>query len=66
MKNYAERYNLKPAAAWLRGNAVQTGKSELPRVRQVLGFLHEIRKEEISIWTKRFGIFHHGRYLQSS
>ena len=83
MNTYAERYNLKPAAAWLRGHSIKTGvpeidaellemplevltdeelssivemgektgqklypfktgKSELPRVRQVLGFLHGI------------------------
>ncbi|MBR3949525.1 MAG: hypothetical protein IKJ84_02505 [Oscillospiraceae bacterium] len=83
METYSERYNLKPAAAWLRGHAIKTGtpemdsellemplevltdeelgtivevgertghklypfktgKSELPRVRQVLGFLHGI------------------------
>ena len=83
MNTYSERYNLKPAAAWLRGHAVKTGapdidpellemplevltddelssivevgertgqklypfktgKAELPRVRQVLGFLHGI------------------------
>lgn len=83
MNTYAERYNLKPAAAWLRGHAIKTGtpeiaqellemplevlideelssiveigertgqklypfkigKVELPRVRQVLGFLHGI------------------------
>ena len=80
MNTYAERYNLQPAAAWLRGHALKTGtpkigsellemplevltdeelsfiveigettgqklypfktgKAELPRVRQVLGFL---------------------------
>ena len=83
MDTYSERYNLKPAAAWLRGHALKTGvpeidaellemplevltdeelssiveigektgqklypfktgKSELPRVRQVLGFLHGV------------------------
>lgn len=83
MDAYAERYNLKPAAAWLRGHALtagvpelskellemplevltdgelaaiaaagdaagqklypfKTGKAELPRVRQVLSFLHSI------------------------
>jgi len=83
MYDYSERYNLKPAAAWLRGHALKTGtpeinaellemplevltdeelstivahgekagqklypfkagKAELPRVRQVLGFLHGI------------------------
>ena len=83
MNDFAQRYNLKPAAAWLRGHALKTGapeidrellemplevltdeelasivavgeesgqklypfkvgKAELPRVRQVLGFLHGI------------------------
>ena len=28
MNTYAERYNLKPAAAWLRGHAIKTGLSE--------------------------------------
>ena len=83
MDTYAERYNLKSAAAWLRGHTLKTGvpeidvellemplevltdeelssiveigertgqklypfktgKAELPRVRQVLGFLHGI------------------------
>ena len=88
MNDYSERYDLKPAAAWLRGHALKTGtpeidadllemplevltdeeltsivevgektgqklypfktgKTELPRVRQVLGFLHGIEFETL-------------------
>lgn len=83
MNEYFERYNMKPAAAWIRGHALKTGapalaaelldmplevltddelvaivksgekaglklypfkegKSELPRVRRVLSFLHGV------------------------
>ena len=98
MENYGERYNLKPAAAWLRGHAVKTGtleiepellemplevltdeeltsivamgektgqklypfktgKSELPRVRQVLGFLHGIEFETLLDVGSGRGVF---------
>ena len=29
MNTYSERYNLKPAAAWLRGHAVKTGAPDI-------------------------------------
>ena len=29
MDTYAERYNLKPAAAWLRGHALKSGTPEI-------------------------------------
>ena len=92
MNAYAERYNLKPAAAWIRGHSIntglqeidtellemplevltdeelasiaeigemtgqklypfKTGKAELPRVRQVLGFLHGIEFEPYWMWV---------------
>ena len=95
---YSERYNLKPAAAWLRGHALKTGapkidaellemplevltdeelaaivavgeqtgqklypfktgKSELPRVRQVLGFLHGIEFETLLDVGSGRGVF---------
>lgn len=98
MDTYAERYNLKPAAAWLRGHAIKTGtpeidpellemplevltdeelssiveigestgqklypfktgKSELPRVRQVLGFLHGIEFETLLDVGSGRGVF---------
>lgn len=98
MNAYSERYNLKPAAAWLRGHAVKagipeidsellemplevltdeelsfiveigektgqklypfkTGKSELPRVRQVLGFLHGIEFETLLDVGSGRGVF---------
>ena len=98
MDTYAERYNLKPAAAWLRGHALKTGvpemdpellemplevltdeelasivalgertgqklypfkngKSELPRVRQVLGFLHGIEFETLLDVGSGRGVF---------
>ena len=88
MKHDSDCYNLKPAAAWLRGHSIKTGvpeidpellemplevltdgelativelgektgqklypfktgKAELPRVRQVLGFLHGIEFESL-------------------
>ena len=88
MNDYSERYDLKPAAAWLRGHALRTGvpnidkelldmplevltdaelsaiveagertgqklypfktgKTELPRVRRVLSFLHGIEFETL-------------------
>lgn len=98
MNTYAERYNLKPAAAWLRGHAIKTGtpeidselqemplevltdeelssiveigektgqklypfktgKAELPRVRQVLGFLHGIEFETLLDVGSGRGVF---------
>lgn len=98
MDIYSERYNLKPAAAWLRGHALKTGipeidlellemplevltdeelaaiveigertgqklypfktgKSELPRVRQVLGFLHGIEIEALLDVGSGRGVF---------
>lgn len=98
MDTYAERYNLKPAAAWLRGHSIKTGvpemdpdllemplevlmdeelssiveigertgqklypfktgKSELPRVRQVLGFLHGIEFETLLDVGSGRGVF---------
>lgn len=98
MDAYAERYNLKPAAAWLRGHALtsgvpalskdllemplevltdgelaaivaagdaagqklypfKTGKAELPRVRQVLGFLHGIEFETLLDVGSGRGVF---------
>lgn len=98
MDAYEERYNLKPAAAWLRGHAIKigtplidpellemplevltdgelaaivelgektgqklypfkTGKSELPRVRQVLGFLHGIEFETLLDVGSGRGVF---------
>lgn len=98
MDTYAERYNLKPAAAWLRGHALKTeipeiepellemplevltdeelstivkigekagqklypfktGKAELPRVRQVLGFLHGIEFETLLDVGSGRGVF---------
>ncbi|MBE6957633.1 MAG: class I SAM-dependent methyltransferase [Ruminococcaceae bacterium] len=93
-----DRYDLKPAAAWLRGHALQTGtpaipqellemplevltdgelsaivalgqaagqklypfktgKTELPRVRQVLGFLHAIAFESLLDVGSGRGVF---------
>ena len=98
MNTYAERYNLKPASAWLRGHALKTGtpeidpellemplevltddelasivetgektgqklypfktgKAELPRVRQVLGFLHGIEFETLLDVGSGRGVF---------
>lgn len=98
MDTYAERYNLKPAAAWLRGHALKTGmpeidpellemplevltdkelssivevgettgqklypfktgKAELPRVRQVLGFLHGIEFDTLLDVGSGRGVF---------
>lgn len=98
MDTYAERYNLKNAAAWLRGHAMKTGvpeidselmemplevltdnelaaivelgektgqklypfktgKTELPRVRQVLGFLHGIEFETLLDVGSGRGVF---------
>lgn len=98
MNTFAERYNLKPAAAWLRGHALKTGtpeidsdllemplevltdeelssiveigestgqklypfktgKSELPRVRQVLGFLHGIEFDTLLDVGSGRGVF---------
>ena len=93
-----ERYNLKPAAAWIRGRALgtgvpqldkellemplevltdgelaaivgageeaglklyafKTGKAELPRVRQVLGFLHGVEFETLLDIGSGRGVF---------
>ena len=98
MDTYAERYHLKPAAAWLRGHALRTGepdiasellemplevlteeelssivemgertgqklypfktgKAELPRVRQVLGFLYGIEFETLLDVGSGRGVF---------
>lgn len=98
MYTETERYQLKPAAAWLRGHALKTGapeldrellemplevmmdeelaeivavgeatgqklypfktgKSELPRVRQVLGFLHGIEFETLLDVGSGRGVF---------
>lgn len=98
MDTYSERYNLKPAAAWLRGHALKTGtpeidpelmemplevltdeelssivemgektgqklypfktgKAELPRVRQVLGFLHGIEFDTLLDVGSGRGVF---------
>ena len=98
MNDYSERYNLKQAAAWLRGHAVKTGtpaidpelqemplevltddelssiveigettgqklypfktgKVDLPRVRQVLGFLHGIEFETLLDVGSGRGVF---------
>lgn len=98
MDTYAERYNLKPTAAWLRGRSIKTGmpeidaellemplevltdeelsliveigektgqklypfktgKAELPRVRQVLGFLHGIEFETLLDVGSGRGVF---------
>ena len=98
MNTYAERYNLKPAAAWLRGRSIKTGtpeidpellemplevltdeelsaivkigettgqrlypfktgKAELPRVRQVLGFLHGIEFDTLLDVGSGRGVF---------
>lgn len=98
MKKYSERYNLKPAVAWIRGHAIKTGtpdidlellemplevltdeelsaiveigektgqklypfktgKAELPRVRQVLGFLHGIEFETLLDVGSGRGVF---------
>ena len=98
MDTRAERYILKPAAAWLRGHALKTGtpkidtellemplevltddelssiveigertgqklypfktgKAELPRVRQVLGFLHGIEFETLLDVGSGRGVF---------
>lgn len=98
MNIYAERYNLKPAAAWLRGHSIKTGvpeiaaellemplevltdeeltaivaegertgqklypfktgKTELPRVRQVLGFFHGIEFETLLDVGSGRGVF---------
>ena len=98
MDTYAERYNLKPAAAWLRGRSIKTGtpeidsellemplevltdeelssiveigestgqklypfktgKADLTRVRQVLGFLHGIEFETLLDVGSGRGVF---------
>ena len=98
MYTETERYQLKPAAAWLRGHALKTGvpeidmelldmplevltdeelaaivavgeatgqklypfktgKSELPRVRQVIGFLHGIEFETLLDVGSGRGVF---------
>ena len=98
MDTYSERYNLKPAAAWLRGRSIKTGtpeidpellemplevltdkelssivevgettgqklypfktgKAELPRVRQVLGFLHGIEFDTLLDVGSGRGVF---------
>ena len=98
MNLYAERYDLKPAAAWLRGHALRTGvpnidkellemplevltdeelssivglgektgqklypfktgKTELPRVRRVLSFLHGIEFETLLDVGSGRGVF---------
>jgi len=98
LNEYMQRYNLKPAAAWLRGHAIKTGvpeidaellemplevltddelssiveigertgqklypfktgKAELPRVRQVLGFLHGIEFETLLDVGSGRGVF---------
>lgn len=98
MDFYAQRYNLKPAAAWIRGHALRTalprldeqllemplevltdgelaaivaageqaglklypfksGKEELPRVRQVLGFLHGVEFETLLDVGSGRGVF---------
>ena len=98
MDYFAQRYHLKPAAAWLRGHALKTGlpqidaellemplevltdeelaaivssgeqaglklypfksgKEELPRVRQVLGFLHGIEFETLLDVGSGRGVF---------
>ena len=98
MDTYSERYNLKPAAAWLRCHALKTGtpeidpelmemplevlteeelssivemgektgqklypfktgKAELPRVRQVLGFLHGIEFDTLLDVGSGRGVF---------
>lgn len=98
MNKYSERYDLKPAAAWLRGHALRTGmpnidkellemplevladtelseiveageqtgqklypfkagKTELPRVRRVLSFLHGIEFETLLDVGSGRGVF---------
>ena len=98
MNDYSERYDLKPAAAWLRGQALRTGvpnidkelldmplevltdaelsaiveagertgqklypfktgKTELPRVRRVLSFLHGIEFETLLDVGSGRGVF---------
>lgn len=98
MNTYAERYDLKPTAAWLRGHALRTrvpnidkellemplevltdeelssivelgektgqklypfkiGKTELPRVRRVLSFLHGIEFETLLDVGSGRGVF---------
>ena len=98
MNDYSERYDLKPAAAWLRGHALRTGvpnidkelldmplevltdaelsaiveagertgqklypfktgKTELPRVRRVLSFLHGIEFETLLDVGSGRGVF---------
>ena len=98
MNDYSERYDLKPAAAWLRGHALRTGvpnidkellemplevltdaelstiveagertgqklypfktgKTELPRVRRVLSFLHGIEFETLLDAGSGRGVF---------
>ena len=98
METNAERYNLKPAAAWVRGHALstglpqleeellemplevltdeelasivaageeaklklypfKTGKAELPRVRQVLGFLQGVEFETLLDIGSGRGVF---------
>lgn len=98
MKDYSERYELKSAAAWLRGHAMRTGapdidpelldmplevmtddelsviveagertgqklypfktgKTELPRVRRVLGFLHGLEFETLLDVGSGRGVF---------
>lgn len=98
METYGARYNLKPAAAWLRGHCLKagspkidasllemplevltdgelasivalgeqtgeklypfkTGKTELPRVRQVLGFLHGVEFETLLDVGSGWGVF---------
>ena len=98
MNKYSERYDLKPAAAWLRGHALRTGvpnidkellemplevltdaelstivaageqmgqklypfktgKTEMPRVRRVLSFLHSIEFESLLDVGSGRGVF---------
>ena len=98
MNTYAERYDLKPAAAWLRGHALRTGvpnidkellemplevltdaelstivaageqmgqklypfktgKTEMPRVRRVLSFLHGVEFEALLDVGSGRGVF---------
>ena len=98
MNDYSERYNLKPAAAWLRGHALRTGvpnidkellemplevltdaelstivaageqmgqklypfktgKTEMPRVRRVLSFLHGVEFEALLDVGSGRGVF---------
>lgn len=98
MNEFALRYDLKPAAAWLRGHAMRTGipeleaellemplevltdeelsaivrageeaaqklypfkkgKTELPRVRQVMGFLHGVEFDSLLDVGSGRGVF---------